>query len=1616
MLALGNQDVRKRLGVNDYGGKREMMDLELEEGEAYLYHNGKTNDEYDDCVDPDVSLSYIDEKLQLVLGHLQKDFEGVVSAENLGPKYGIYGSFLENGERSPICGTPRSATSSRVENGGHYPMTPLSVPPMIKPRSAPVHCLAPSGKLAHAGDLAKQGGLPPLRTVEHVNNNERDGIRSIKLPDLRKLKVRIKVGSDNLLKQKKAAYCGLGLDISPSTSVDCSPSESEVLESPMSILQIMISSPVHETLLQSPLREELIHFTVREPLLEHRKDSSSAGANGLVPLREKQKVVDRKASDSKEKIDEVTDLKSAYGRTSLPGTSGSSKKTLEMDTMDCEEVVSNTLKLPMISGSGRMVNLMGHPPNDAGKDKTLNGPGKVGTPESPLNEDLGISGKPKGYLGKLLQDKKAKLDGTPRKNDNYQGETCIESEIHHSNFADGNSAKTAECHAAIPTDDLTRKVKIPSRGKAKFKGSRNDESFVADASRESLSGSSSATKRNKSVQLESSWPNSGHDYVKSKGSGQSRNVYKEFFGDFDGEEDNLDTLEEVPTDAVKDIIGAQKGLLVGNGKMVKSSRKKIIKPLKSTTNAPVGQISELGNKHDVAAITISSAATVASAVPLNPAAPEAPVFVEDWVGCDKCEKWRLLPPGKDPDDLPDKWVCSMLDWLPGLNRCSISEDETNAAVLALLQSPLPVFQKTKNLNGGVLGRDIDALRQSEVKQSYLGPPPLSSRGKKNPGKNRMSFPNKEGSQFSDSEKKPVLSDKSRSLDDVKPFPSRNEASLEKPIKHESIGEKRGRDEKTIEDNSDGGNLRSSKSHKRIGDNVKSLKMKVKKEPRQHDNEGWRYDDSITSRRIVEHTTGREPSLMGKNLELDEEAYVKTAKQDSATWLQVSVKNPIGKGCVSLDVGGSKERHVVGKKMKLKNPEEALQCVEGTTGNHRESGVFVRDNENRKAKKQKMLNHEGKAPGFGKASSKIDKGGCEPIDQRQGLGNQPSRWGISAMDSIQRKIRSPMPVAAASSSSKVCSSPKSKSSFKETKGSPTESVSSSPIRCSKRDQHNLVPRNPVEKEEVSQFVKISSPRKYPDENISGLASHFWTRRQEDCTDVHYGSLGSSLAPNPDENGFSVSTKSKVRLSLDALRHKGRKDSRDALGPNKTADSDHCLTIGQSEDSHHGTESHSQMSGKGSSARSKDGTQSLKQEGERDKLNNSLIKSKEAMPLKEVKGRIQETVHDDSERNCSSVQLGGKHGKVSQSHANRQESNDEDLDAPCGQNTVSSMDNNGKKFSIKPRPSKTDQSAGKGPSLPSSLPGMIDSSGTNIENEAELITQDAFEGDTLKFPGKLGGIDATIRRQRQATSNGNCSQETDARSPIRKDSSNQDANKVIKEGADLKHMADRLKNTDSSLGRTELYFQAVLKFLSGASLLESSKMDGSKQNDTMLSSTQVYASTAKLCEYCAHEYEKCKDVASAALAYKCMEVAYMKVVYSSSNTAGRDRVDLQKTFKINPAGESPSSSVSDLDNVNNSAAMEKSAPKCGRSPNVSQSQSIIAQNREQLIRLFNFSHNVTNAMEASRRSHIAFTAASARAGDTHYVEGISCIRRALDFNFHDVQGLVGLVRLASETINQ
>ncbi|KAJ0246396.1 hypothetical protein HA466_0169390 [Hirschfeldia incana] len=255
-----------------------------------------------------------------------------------------------------------------------------------------------------------------------------------------------------------------------------------------------------------------------------------------------------------------------------------------------------------------------------------------------------------------------------------------------------------------------------------------------------------------------------------------------------------------------------------------------------------------------------------------------------------------------------------------------------------------------------------------------------------------------------------------------------------------------------------------------------------------------------------------------------------------------------------------------------------------------------------------------------------------------------------------------------------------------------------------------------------------------------------------------------------------------------------------------------------------------------------------------------------------------------------------------------------------------------------------------------------------------------------------------------------------SPLRKEVTYVQAGQnILKEAKDLKHTADRLKDSVSNLEFIELYFQACLKFLHGAFVLEtSSNESATRQGDTISHSVQIYISTATLCGFCAQEYEKCKEMGAAALAYKCMEAAYLRVVNSSNMSVNRYRNELQTSLQMVPPGESPSSSASNVDNVNHPAGADKVGNSRGiSSPLVAGNHQVIsAQNRFNILRLLQFAQNVNLGMDASRKSRLALAACIENLGEAQQQgEGILSIKSALDYNFR-----LGGVATFSEACNE
>lgn len=208
-----------------------------------------TKDRHDN-IDLD-SLSYIDERIQHVLGHFQKDFEGGVSAENLGAKFGGYGSFLPAYECSPSRSHPKASQKNYMSSKSPCNYYVEAAPDnLTSPSHVPSSTRLGNARAFSVDDsMNKVVGISSNIGVQMCSLNNHCTSKSGKSTEQRTLKFRIKMKSDNLDQKNAAIYSGLGLDISPSSSMDKSPleiggtppvSQQTGKESPTAIIQVQM--------------------------------------------------------------------------------------------------------------------------------------------------------------------------------------------------------------------------------------------------------------------------------------------------------------------------------------------------------------------------------------------------------------------------------------------------------------------------------------------------------------------------------------------------------------------------------------------------------------------------------------------------------------------------------------------------------------------------------------------------------------------------------------------------------------------------------------------------------------------------------------------------------------------------------------------------------------------------------------------------------------------------------------------------------------------------------------------------------------------------------------------------------------------------------------------------------------------------------------------------------------------------------------------------------------------------------------------------------------------------------------------------------------------------------
>ncbi|KVH94452.1 Zinc finger, CW-type [Cynara cardunculus var. scolymus] len=1402
MISVGSRDEREEL-------RKMESETELEEGEACFQNN---NDD-DSAIDPDISLSYIDEKIQDVLGHCQKEFEGGVSAENLGAKFGGYGSFLPTYQRSPLWPHPKT------------PPKVLTYSAPISPNNAHVEVdHQNSVSQSSASQPARHGPTPrrpsmnsklkqeaPTSSAMHGDKSTSNSQQTVKGfasgSDQKSLKVRIRVGSDNLSDRRNAEiYSGLGLDVSPSSSLEISPVDSD------GFFHVPQDGPdesptICGSRLLSPLPYDVLNLTEKKwedgscgPVHKGSQESTVTALHGSDLGKTEQNVLGEKPKSSETN---TVSMESTNGIDVPNGTGILAKKETSVDNMVSEELVSNPRRLPL-------------PSNDDFSD--------IAKEEDPVLprydqrvEQLNGNGGSVGEANNTTCDENNSGFPTKADSDVSSGSKTLDSGLVKTRkHKDGKKAPLREMDGM----KLVSGNKTSSSG-----GKRKSKGQDLDNGSQNIDISKSGVKNDSFTSRGKNNANGSKIYTENlkKNSGKARETYKYFFGELDLEQEDPDemALEKSSGGRVKETIVNEKGTLENNS--LSKERLVVMKSQKPSSSL----YPRVGSHVPVIGNGLGSDVAVASM---------APVVNEDWVCCDKCEKWRLLPPGVNPGSLPEKWLCSMLDWLPGMNRCSISEEETYKAITSRFPGPSLVqgSQPPVHPGGPQLGViSLDASCPDGRNRHFGSEIPSTNIKKKHESKDLTNEVKQERPSLSSNSTKKNLdtSYRSRSLNGRNQSPRVNEAEFQ--------------------------------------DSGHSIKM----DGIHGTDEDWTSDHGGTVFKASCSSSSGLPADISRN----DRGKLDRRPKDTKSVSKVSAQDQENQNQTSSNDGtlhtGKSNKKDVAKKRKANE-------FEGT-------GKYVKEASETNSRKEKK--------------SRVLKSGDEGTDEKR----------KNVEDASRRRDTVPVlsSLAATSSSSKVSGSHKTKPNNQEAKGSPVESVSSSPLR-------------------ILNIDKFTSSRR----NIRG---------NDDLQDA----FGPKKCSDEDDQYLDVSTNKGKEKIVPFLEFETSHVAGGGVGT-----SGHCNRVetsshGQNEERTKSNQSHSNGSrsrkhGKGSSLRSKE-----KSRSRIDIIDKGTSKISEPLN-KNVDYRLKGGRKSDNLANGSASKELPSGGNSKHRH---HDGSDVRIDAK--QPMKRDVSGRGKSHSLPP--------SGKGQNgnerLPEANPGYQKESGGN-----PMLLDAARRNDSSKASKPNKKAQNQNGKQpmntKHSTPNRHKGGNTDAPVTLVRDISNQATTNALREATNLKHMADRMKT-----GRY----------------------------GDMIQSMSIYSSTAKLCEYCAHEYERTKEMATASLAYKCMEVAYLKVIYSSHTTASKDVNELQTSLQIGPTGESPSSSASasDLDNMNNPATIDKAALAKGL--NAPQ----IAGN-----------HDVNSAMEASRKARSCFAASSAK-----QEASLSAVKKALDFNFHDVEELLRLIEL-------
>ncbi|GAB4855562.1 hypothetical protein Ancab_024181 [Ancistrocladus abbreviatus] len=1683
-----------------------MRELELEEDEDFRGYSVK-----EESFDPDKDFSYIDKRLQDVLGQYQRDFMCGLSAENLGARYGGYGSFLPVYQPSPsVLSHPRpSHFSSRSHDDGALPK------PIVQPNESLVRRLGPSSEtavLSFPVPVALSMDFP----AEHLSSADVTDDEHKHIPNNQSaqslLKIRVKVGSENILpRDNSAIYSGLGLDMSPSSSLEDSPSEFDgaspgmqrMLEgSPSCIIEIMTSFPVPDGKFLSPLHGGIVFLMGYE---SNRDNARPGPVAQVVPVsmvherspseRKAEIIKERKArqKDDSEKVVELGEencvgkfLSPLHGRFAclmgyqsnpqnvIPGhgqqvipvsvvhqrsaSEGKAEviKERKVRQKDCSEravglgkesyddfidafdpcsmqkeenilmqkEVFSTLPLKAFDAFSEGKDLTGHMRKVSVSERSLTRNEQIGVEcmagvadksfkqpqaakevvmDSVSSQEAGsektgrmIKLKEKGQNGKRVSSIPRKVAEANETNEvgctdsknslklrgivkHNEGKEVLDS-VPFKEVCVADEKKVNRLMEKIPIDK--RRVSSVQQKDSKEGGKLESVNFVATQEmKDPKSGPVEPAKGNfdlkpvRYLQLgaavhmgkEHSFSGGKKKSMTSQNDVKTTSALSNVISKVDSssaqmeetvprvnfpsknERDDVESLAELrnSVDNSRDRVDETNFRKNDNAMAFKNTPCEVSEVETCVSSSKLKEKS--GGKGALTPNTGSNLRgdpsnhkllTEMAYTSVGPRTENAMSYEEDnWVQCDCCQKWRLLPHGKHPDSLPKEWTCRMLNWLPGMNKCCFSQTETTNALLAFYQVPAPI-PETQNIqpvypSGGAVVASADAHHGSAASQ----------------------------------------------LTCVE--------SLASCVKKRHFQELNTKDQRF---SGEYGNL---KKLNQSFDDFKSIQMNVDANPKtkkEREADQGAFGVRKKLKQLPEHliedpNSAGQTAIDGRDVQKPNLSFSVASKDYAPYSSLVSLRKIKDISQKQMDFEECEIKYASGKKSKLKDQCNGLILTDAPHPKERNS--LVRWAVDSLADVKENNETEQRKEGKKKSSMGLDSQETQPSCRRDtGKNNSAAIRDIAVDHNTLYKdsgvVGMPMEQHHGSNISQRALD-KRKSSMKDSDlGLPVEYYKDGGVVGRPMEQHHgsrisqraLDKRKPSKKDSDLGLPAVAATSKPV--QVSGACKIKVKPHQIRCSSVD------SFSSSPLRDSRSDHDRDKKNVSYS---HNESEDLFSVKRPN-------CRL----ENASHDTRSEQMRNEKSSTQRNLDIKSDA--DGEASKKMTSRKRpsghEREQQPNRylhiDACSKLDSMFQDEGIANGHQKLSSNDHGARSLNRLNLGKANAGDVSS--------------KRAKLKSVP----QSGGGRANLSSCSKLVSESEKGGGSETMEAVNGEANCHKQLRDgdgPHGNGGSHAITRHWGV---DGAANKDYADSSSARKDRFNRSANTALKEAKDLKHSADRLKISGSGLESTKVFFQAALKFLHGASLLEPGNSESARHGE--MTSIEVYSKTAKLFEYCASEYERCNDMPSAALAYKCMEVVYMQIIYSRDPVASRDRQELQMTIRTLPQVESPSSSASDIDNLNNQAATD--AGKELHSPLLHGNHVISAKSMAGFIRLLKFAQDVDLAMEASRKCHSAFAAAHLILSELGNGDALSSIKRVLDFSFHDVDGLLNVVRLAMEAL--